>query len=263
MPGITPLHLSRLSRRSAVTGVAMALFGTRFHAVTARDATPEARPTGDDAAVALLNDAVAAMNDLETFAFTVVTARGETTVLEGFTLEEISGVVRRPADFETVVSVAIPMATLELTAVSVNDELWIELPTIEGISGGGWQSLGVGSGILSLVNPDVLILEAVQYIDDAEMDRDGEVDGVPVTYVTGFVDFRGIAAELVGDEMGLPTEIAEGPVRVTIAVDEASLVREIEIMGPLLTSESPDVIRVITFSDFDEPVEIREPDGTG
>lgn len=263
MPGIAPLHLNTLSRRSAVTGAAVALFGTRLHAATAQDATPDAQPSGSAAAVDLLTDAVTAMNDLETFAFEVVTARGESTILEGFTLEGISGVVRRPADFETVISVAIPLATLELTAVSVNGELWLQLPTIEGIAGGGWESLGSSTGILSLVNPDVLILESVQYIDDAEIDRDGEVDGVPVTFVMGSVDFRAIAAELIDDEMGLPTEIAEGPVRVTIAVDETALVREIEIMGPLLTSETPDVIRVVTFSAFDEPVEIQEPDVTG
>jgi len=35
---------------------------------------------------------------------------------------------------------------------------------------------------------------------------------------------------------------------------------EIEVLGPILTSESDDVIRVIRFFDFNEPIEIERPD---
>lgn len=261
MPGIAPMHGRSLNRRAAVASAALALLGGQS-ASAAQDATPFVEPTGDDDAVALLTDAAMAMTELDTFGFTVITVRGETTILEGFSLEEISGVVRRPTDFETTVSVAIPFATLDLTAISIDGELWIDVPALGG-GEGGWRSLGSGEGILSLLNPDVLILQSIQFIDDAAIEREGDIDGAAVSYVTGTVDFRSIAGELIEDENALPTEIAEGPVRVVIAIDDMALVREIEIIGPLLTMETPDVIRLVTFTEFNQPVEIVEPDIPG
>lgn len=260
MPGIVPLNQWSMNRRAAVAGTAaLVLCGGRLSIASGQDATPAAQPTGDDDAVALLIDAATAMTELETFAFTVVTARGETTILEGFALEEVSGVVRRPTDFETTVTVAIPFASLDLTAVSIEGELWLNIPAL-GEMESGWQSLGSGDALLSLLNPDVLILESVQFIEDAAIDREGDIDGAAVSYVTGAVDFQSIAGDLFDGESAVPTEIAEGPVQLTIAVDDMSLVREIEIIGPLLSTESPDVIRLVAFTDFNEPVEIQEPD---
>ena len=248
-----------INRRVLLAGsAATALASSQLVRAAAQQGTPAATPSGAEDAVQLLNDAATAMTELETFAFEVVTARGETTIMEGFTLQEITGVVRRPNDFETTVTVEIPFASLDLTAVSVNNEVWIELPAF-GEAAGGWQSLGSSDGLLSLLNPDVLILQSVRYIDNAAIDETGDIDGVDVTYVTGTVDFRDIASQLAGGDTALPAEIAEGPVDLTIAIDTDNLVREIEIIGPLLTTESDDVIRLVTFSGFNEPVEIQEP----
>ena len=251
---------------AAAAGAALGAAGLRPG--IAQEATPsvlEATPAGASDAVQLLNDAATAMTELETFAFTILTTEGETVIFEGFTLDEIGGVVRRPADFETTVTVAIPFATLDLRAVSLNNEIWIEVPSF-GENRGGWTSLGSSDGLLSLLNPDVLILEAVRYIDDAAIAGEDDLDGVPVTLVTGTVDFRQIAGNLAGDEAMVQSEIAEGPAAVEMAIDAENRIRQIEMAGPLLASEDDDVVREVTFSNFNEPVEITEPDvegGTG
>jgi hypothetical protein len=247
--------------RRVIFGASFALASSswvRFSA-DARQSTPVASPSGDDDAVQLLEDAAQAMSALDTFAFDVVTAQGETVILEGLTLQGIQGVVRRPTDFETSVTVEIPFASIDLTAVSVDGEVWINVPSLGG-SDSGWQSFGNSDGLLSLLNPDVLILEAVRYLDDATIDGEGDLDGIDVKYVTGTVNFQAIAQSFVGDTETLPTEIAEGPADVTVAVDVDNLVREIEIVGPLLASEASDVIRLVTFSAFNEPVDIQQPE---
>ena len=248
-----------LTRRTILAGGGALLLGAVARPVVAQDASPAATPTGASDAVELLNAAAEAMTGLETFAFDLITTQGETTILEGFTLEEVRGVVRRPTDFQTTLTVAMPFASLDLTAVSVNNEVWIELPQL-GDTGGGWTSLGSSEGVLSLLNPDVLILQSVRFIDDAEIDREDDVDGVDVTWVAGTVDFHGIATRLGGDQQGLADQIAEGPVTVDIAIDGDRLIRKIEISGPILSSESDDVVREVTFSGFNEPVEIETPD---
>jgi hypothetical protein len=254
-----PLPTPVLTRRAAIASGAALLLGAIARPAVAQVATPGATPTGASDAVQLLNASAAAMTKLKTFAFDLVTTKGETTILEGFTLEEITGAVRRPTDFQTTVSVAIPFASLDLTAVSVNNQVWIELPAI-GDTGGGWTSLGSSEGLLSLLNPDVLILQSVRYIDNAEIDRTGDIDGIDVTWVAGTVDFHGIATRLGGQQQDLSDQIAEGPVTVALAVDGDKLIRRIEITGPILATESEDVVREVTFSKFNEPVEIEQPD---
>lgn len=254
MPHPTPT----LTRRAALAGGAALLLGGLARPAVAQVATPGATPTGASDAVQLLNAAAEAMTNLDTFAFDLLTTEGETTIFEGFTLEEIAGAVRRPTDFEVTVTVGLPFASLDLMAVSLGNEVWIELPAI-GDAGGGWTSLGSSEGLVSLLNPDVLILQAMRYIDDAKIARTGELDGVPVTWVTGTVDFHRIATRLGGTHSDIAGQIAEGPVTLDIAIDEEKHIRKIVITGPILAGEGEDVVREITFSDFNEPVEIEKP----
>jgi hypothetical protein len=247
--------------RRVILGSAAALAlgaGARDH-VAARQTATGATPTGDPDAVQLLNDAAAAMSGLETFRFSMVTTRGETVILEGFTLDGIAGAIRRPDDFETTVTVAIPFATLDLTAVSIDRQVWIEFPSF-GENAGGWTSIGSSEGLLSLLNPDQLILEAVPYVENAAVDGSGDLDGEPVTFVTGTVDFQDIAVQIANGDEQVRSQIAEGPVRLVFAIDEEGRVREIEMSGPLLAAEADDVVRLVTFSAFNEPVEIIEPE---
>lgn len=251
-----------LTRRAVLAGGGALLLAGIVRPAVAQVGTPAATPSGASDAVELLNAAAEAMTKLETFSFDLVTTQGETTILEGFTLEEVRGAVRRPNDFQTTVTVALPFASIDLTAVSVDNEVWIELPKI-GDTGGGWTSLGSSEGVVSLLNPDVLILQSVRYIDDAGISGTDDLDGVEITWVTGTVDFHGIATRLGGDQQEIAGQIAEGPVSVSVAIDGDKLVRKIEVEGPILATESDDVVREVTFSDFNEPVEIEQPDVDG
>ena len=49
------------------------------------------------------------------------------------------------------------------------------------------------------------------------------------------------------------------PVLVTFWIDEEDRIREVEIIGPILSTETDDVVRVVTLSEFNEPVEIEAP----
>ena len=248
-----------ISRRVLmIGGTAFVVGGFASADALARQGTPVASPATASDAEQLLTDAATAMTELDSFAFSLVTVEGETTIMEGLTLEEISGVVRRPTDFATTVTVDLPFVSLDLHAVGINNELWIELPDI-GEGGGGWTSLGSSDGLLSLLNPDVVILQAVPYVDDPEIVDTGEIDGVDVTWVSGTVAFRAIALRVTDDGTDLGDQLAEDPVELMIAIDDDKLIREIEMRGPLLASEDENVVRQLTFSEFNEPVEIEEP----
>ena len=261
---IAPTVTSRFSRRRLVStagaAIALATVTPSLHVVAAQDATPGATPssiTGQDDAVAVVQEAANAMAALDTFTFQLETVAGESTVLSGLTLESISGKIRRPTDFEAVVSVGIPFGTIDVTAVGLDGRAWVQNP----LEDGAWIDLGSGDSLLAYVNPDSLILASIQFVTDAEIVGTEKVDGNEATHVTGVVDLSRIAGFGNAQANGqLPTELAGEPVTVDFYIDGDHRVVEVEIAGPILTTESSDVVRAVTFADFNEPVEIQQPD---
>lgn len=238
----------------AGAGAAVAVAKPELRLVAAQ--TPPAWPVtqieGDDEAVELLDAAAAAMADLESFAFEIETVQGESTILQGLTLGLIEGAVRRPIDFTAKVTVVVPFGSLEVTAIGVNGKAWIQNP----LDDGAWISLEGAADVIALVNPDTLILAALSVISDAEIAGTEKVDGVETTRVTGTIDLSGLASTM--DE-GAMVALAGEPIEATLWIDDQNLVREIELAGPLLTTESDDVVRVVRFFGFNEPVDVEAP----
>lgn len=257
---------SRLHRRRlfalAGTGIATAVAAPTLTLVSAQ--TPEASPasdladlaTGDEDALALLRQAAQTMADLDTFTFELETIQGESTILEGFTLESITGAIRRPFDFTATVSVGVPFGTIDLNAVGTEGKAWIQNP----LDDGAWVDLADAADVIALVNPDRLILSSIGVIQDARIQDTEQVGGVETTRIAGTIDFAQAADQLGGGDIELPPEVSQSPIPVLIWIDPEHRVVEIEIEGPILTSESDDVIRSVTFADFNEPVEIEVPD---
>lgn len=260
----------RLNRRRLLlmsgSGLAAAVAApTSLRLVAAQ--TPEATPgsladlvgdqiTGDDDAVALLRESAAAMADLETFSFEIETVRGESTILQGFSVNMIEGAVRRPHDFTATVTVGLPIGSISLTAVGLDGSAWVQDP----LNDGDWIALEGAEDITALINPDTLIVSSIGLIQNATIDGTEQIDGADSTRIAGEIDFSETSAKLSGGEMSLPTQITAEPIPVLIWIDSDNRVLEIEVSGPILTSESSDVIRDIRFFDFNEPVEIDQPD---
>ncbi|MBA2467967.1 MAG: LppX_LprAFG lipoprotein [Chloroflexia bacterium] len=212
--------------------------------------------TGDDDAVALLREAAAAMAALDSFRFEIETVRGESSVFQGLSVDLIEGAVRRPYDFTATVTVGLPIGALDVTAVGLDGSAWVEDP----LNAGAWIALEGGEDLVALVNPDTLILSSIGLIQEAMIDGTEQVDGQETTVVAGLVDFAEAAAQLSGGTVSLPAEVSAEPLPVLVWIDGERRVLEIEVAGPILTSESSDVVRAIRFFEFNEPVDIERPD---
>jgi hypothetical protein len=223
-------------------------------------ATPETELEGDADAIALLESAVKAMAALETFGFELATTRGSSTIFEGLELKSVEGVVRRPLDIMATVTVGLPIGELSATAIGIDGEFWVQDP----LSGGGWISLGSDRQIQALINPDQLLLYAVRLVHDASITGTEKIGTSEATMVEGTVDFTSIlqsAAGAAGDPEMVGELLAEGSKDVTFWIDDQNRVVEGEIRGPIFTTESDDVVKVLSLFDFDEPVEIVAPVG--
>lgn len=251
-------RLFLLGGASAAVGL-VAMPGGRMAVAQEAVATPEVSIQGDVDAVALLEAATTAIAALDTFAFSLETTRGTSTIMEGFELKGVEGVVRRPMDVQATITMGVPFGDISATAVGIDGEFWVEDPLS---AEGAWISLGSDRQLQALINPDRLILLAVRLVQDAKITGTEKVDGAETTIVEGTVDFVVTAEAAIGDDASMIAEfLAEGPKDVMFWIDEENRVVEAEIGGPLLTTESDDVIRVLSLFDFNEPVDIAKPEG--
>jgi hypothetical protein len=218
---------------------------------------PDSEITGDADAVDLLHTAVQAMTELETFHFFIETTSGETKIMDILEIGEIEGDVRRPYDFQTTVQANLFLGNIEITAVGIDGKIQIEDPTS---TTGAWIDLGTDAATLSLLNPDYLFLSAVGILQEAALAGDEDFEGESARKVTGLVSFPDVTDEINTEEFPLPTELSTEPVEVTVWINESNLILGVEFLGAVLESESADVARLITFSAFNEPVEIEQPE---
>lgn len=240
--------------------VAAAAARPGFRPAAAQDATPPASPiadglTGEPEATSLLRDAAEAMAALQTFQFEIETTRGQSTILQGLEVQTISGAVRRPVDFTATVAVGLPFGSIEVTAVGVDGKAYIEDP----LSDGQWIELEGTEQAVALINPDTLILASIGVVQDARIDGTENIDGVEATRLAGTIDFAASAEQLAGGAVELPAELSSEPIDLLIWIDDQKRVIELEIAGPLLETESEDVVRTVSFFGFDEPVDIEPP----
>ena len=229
-------------------------------------AVKPAMVSADEEATQLLEAAADAMATLNTFHFEMETIDGRATVLDNLELTKVVGDVLRPDSFRATLTAKLAVINVNVDVISIGGAVWVTDPLQAGtvwqqISTGGEQ--GPGAAFTELINPDRLFLSAVRLIEDPAIDGMEEIDGQECTVVTGTFDparLQELASPVAG-EIATPSSILMGePVFLTVWVAEDGRVLRMEEEGPLTQSESEDVIRAITFSAFDEPVEISSPE---
>jgi hypothetical protein len=265
-PLISPFNPRRLGRRRLLMigggGLAAAAAAPHLRLVAAQDtpASPEAvtglEITGDEDAVALLEQAAQVMADLETFSFEITTVAGETSIFGMLTLESIEGSVRRPIDFTATIEASTPIGSMSVTAVGVDGTAWVQNP----LSDGEWVSLEEVGDISAIINPDSLILGAINVIQNATIEGSDQIDGVEAVRIAGTVDISDAADRISDGSAELPSELSTEPLGVLIWLDDENHVLEIELDGAILEAESDDVVRSFRFFGFDEPVQIEAPE---
>jgi hypothetical protein len=248
-----------MSRRAMLAGaggvIATRMIGTSASAQTPV-ASPEIQIEGESDAVELLNRSAETLAEFETFAFEMETVQGSSTVMQGFELKSVTGVVRRPLDLQAEVEVGTPLGSLSIGAVSLDGIFYVQDP----LSDGAWMEIGQVGELQTVINPDVLILLAVRLVQDARITGSEDVDGAPTTVVEGTVDFSGLLDDAGQAQSEAAAFLSDEPVDVMFWIDEEDRILEVEMLGPILASESDDVVRVISLFDFNEPVVIEAPE---
>lgn len=250
--GIRASSRPRISRRSMIANaVAFSTFAS-VAPTFAQSSTPASHAEGDSDAVAVLKEAASAVMALDTFKFSMETTAGSSTIFPGVELESVEGEVRRPMDVSATMTVKAFTQSMSASAVVVDGDVYVQNP----LSGGAWENMGSAPEISTMINPDWLLLAAINLIQDAAITS--EDDGI--TLVEGYVNLSETIGELDAEgTQQVENFLASEPVDVAFWIDENNLINAAELYGPIFANESPDVEKRIELSGFNEPVEIEAP----
>lgn len=242
----------RITRRSMIaTALAFSTLAT-VAPTLAQPSTPISQAEGDADALEVLRSAGSEVLALETFTFSMETINGSSTIFPSVELVSVEGEVRRPMDVSATLTVKAFTQTMTASAVVVDGDVYVQNP----LSGGAWENMGSAPQVATMINPDWLLLAAINLIQEAKIT--GARDGV--TLIEGYINLSETLGELEAQDMQeLEQFLATGPVDVAFWIDETNLINQAELYGPIFASESPDVEKRIELAGFNEPVEIEAP----
>lgn len=226
-------------------------------------AAPMQSAHAQDDAQAQLDATAAAMLALKSFHFQLDTTAGTTSYQDAFELKEVSGDVVRPNSFQAQVQVKLAIVTVTLEAVGVDGNIWVKNPI--GGDDSFIQVSGDGSEFslppLVFLNPDSLVNDALEYLDDPVVAGTEELDGQQTTVITGtFSPSKLLGSGTPTAELGSFTPTTK-TLDVKAWIDDQDRLVRIDFSGPLFGFEegSGELVRSITFSGFDSDITITQP----
>jgi hypothetical protein len=211
---------------------------------TGGSATPEGPVTADD----VLQEAAEQSAKLMTFHFVLTHENGFTPLPLNLELESAEGDVVVPDRLAADVEAEAVGLNVRVKVVGIDDRTWVTNPFTR-----DWEELG-GTNIRDFADPAALVSGLLPSIKDPELGPGGSVDGVHTHLITGSIDSGALQ-----DALGIAEPGREVGVEAWIGLDDM-LPRRVRLIGPLSDAESPDVVRQVELSRFDEPVEIMPPE---
>jgi LppX_LprAFG lipoprotein len=250
------------SRSARIVGILMVtrfclfafvLFGLGPAVARAAQNVPATPAIANDANTLLTNAAEATLAN-DTLHFSLRNIRGNTKIFTGFRLLGIEGDFQQPDRFQATLKAKALLAKTEIQAVGIGDRFWLKNPIL---TGNNFNEQKIDPDIIALARPDVVIRLIPQLVSDLTFVGNEQLDGDDSTVLGGtlhLTQLKEIAPDIPTGSIRTDKDL---PIQVWI--DGDSMIRRIQIDGPFVAYDDDDVIRVIDFSNFDEPVDIEPP----
>ncbi len=235
-----------ISRRSVIRMACALAIGRVIRPVGSAPAL--ARATSVDA---LLQQATLAMTSLRSYHFELTYEQGQTVLVRKAKLhmKRARGDIERPDRLRATVEAKLGFLSVDVTVVSIQQRVWVDF---KGLTG----ELDIEPDVARvLLDPTALLLSAVSTIEEPRILGTGEIDGEPATHVAGIFDPHRMASDVVQSVFS-----AARPNPIDMWLDDRGRVRRIVQTGPLISSDSDDIVRRLDLSRFNERFAIAPPD---
>ena len=199
-----------------------------------------------------LRQAVAAVLNLESAAFTLEHRKGTTVLLSGFLeMHKVYGVVEIPDKFQLTVEgqLTLPVTFVELKVVVIGDQAYITDPRT-----GKWNKAAPEVVPVSFTDLGRTLAEIIEAVDSPGYVGMERVRGREADRIKGTVQSGDLSALVPGAGQ-------EFDVELELWVDRAdSLLLQVLITGQVVPSDIPDAVRILTLDDINVPVDITAPE---
>lgn len=198
------------------------------------------------AASTVLDQSATRMEQLRSMHFLLEHDKGSTEIVRGIAMTRAEGDVVTPDKMQATVKGGLGPVNFELGIVILGKDAWIQNPLNR-----RWESESIT--IDQVFDPRQGVIALVRSTRDATVTGTEEVGGVNCYRLEATLDS--------GDLELLPGDPAPGksvPTRAWIGVDD-HLVRKVELRGAVSEDESPNLVRTLTLSRFDEDISIVPP----
>ena len=212
---------------------------------------PEPTPTPSITAEDVRDSGAEALRNLSTVHFLVTHEEGGTDIGFSSTLTEAEGDGVFPDKAEFVAKATSALfgnAALELDIVQYGETTHLR-DRISMV----WQALPAGTLAINFTNINGSIADALASLGGLDLADGGSVGGAPVHKLTGTTPSTSMRGLVPGAPEGDTLQM-----EVWIGRDDY-LVRKVRLTGRLVEADTPDVVRVLELSRFDEPVTIEPP----
>lgn len=186
-----------------------------------------------------------AMGNLNNFRFELTHDSGSTALAGGFELTRAGGVVTQNG-LDLKAEAKIGRLFVRIEAVVIDDQTWMTNPVT-----GAWSEIPPEDSPFSFLDPVKLVADILGETQDAvfpenplandDLTIDGRIPATALAALVGTVD---------------PDAVPD----VTLTLDaETYLLKKIVIAGIVQPEDDEDTIRVISLSEFDNPVSLMPP----
>ena len=238
--------------RAALQGsAAAAILAMAVALVAVSCGNPEPTPTPGITAEDVRDRGAETLRNLSTVHFRVTHEEGGTDIGFSSTLTEAEGDGVFPDKAEFVAKATSALfgnAALELDIVQYG-----EITHLRDRISMVWQALPAGTLAIDFTNINGSIADALASLDGLDLTDGGSVDGAPVHKLTGTTPSTSMRGLVPGAPEGDTLQM-----EVWIGRDDY-LVRKVRLTGRLVEADTPDIVRVLELSRFDEPVTIEPP----
>ena len=188
------------------------------------------------------------MAEVSSFRFDLETQGGATPIPTGLEMTGAEGVMSQPDRVDVNVKARFSGFVVEVHVISVGEETFMTNPVT-----GAWQRFESGLSPVAFFDPAqgmALVLDSVSQVSFLPEDT---VDGLEAYHLRGR-----LPASAVQFIAGSFVEGSVLDAELWISREDFHL-RRLRLDGQITEGEPPGLVRLLTFSDFDQPFDIQPP----
>ncbi len=196
----------------------------------------------------VLDGAAEAMAQVASFSYSLDNQGGETPLPAGLSMKSARGVMVKPDKMTAEIKASFSGFFVEVKVISLGQRTFMTNPIT-----GSWQTFESGLSPVSFFDPAKGVGLILQSLTEASLGEPGVAGGEPAYRVVGR-----LPAEAVQFMSG---SFAEGSVlRAELLIGQDDLLlRRVRLEGRVTDDEPEGIVRVLTFSDFNQTFAIEPP----